>query len=330
MVDTHFDVSVIICAYTEARWNDLNDAVNSLRQQTQPPREIILVIDHNPMLLQRVRSEITDVVTVENTGPQGLSGARNSGLAQAQGSLIAFLDDDATAESEWLELLCRCCTDPRVLGAGGTVIPQWLGPYPAWFPEEFYWVVGCSYQQRPSAPVEVRNPYGGCTCIRREVFEAVGGFRIGIGRVGTRPLGGEETELSIRARQCWPDRIFLYEPRARIHHRVAPQRATWHYFRARCYAEGLSKAVISRYVGASDGLSAERAYTLHDLPHALVRNLWLGIRGLRLAAFQRAALIVAGLCVTSAGYLVGLRSRQVALQPTTEVPRPLKQQAARS
>ncbi|MBV9258093.1 MAG: glycosyltransferase family 2 protein, partial [Ktedonobacteraceae bacterium] len=226
MTETILDASVIICAYTEKRWDDLVAAVESVRQQSIPAREIIIVVDHNPGLLERIRASFSDVVGIENSEPQGLSGARNSGIAAAQGSLVAFLDDDAMAEPDWQARLCSCCEDPQVMGTGGTVEPYWLSKRPKWFPEEFYWTLGCTYQLRPERPVVVRNPFGGCTCYRRELFEIVGGFRSEIGRDSrARPMGGEETELCIRASQRWPEKIFLYEPNAIIHHRIPASRA---------------------------------------------------------------------------------------------------------
>src|SRR5271167_82252 len=92
MTEATLDVSVIICAYTEARWRDLVAAVESLRRQSKPPREIIVVVDHNQRLLERVRAELRGIVVVASSGPQGLSGARNSGIAIARGALIAYLD----------------------------------------------------------------------------------------------------------------------------------------------------------------------------------------------------------------------------------------------
>jgi glycosyltransferase involved in cell wall biosynthesis len=322
MTETTLNASVIICAYTEERWEALAAAVASLRRQTRPPREIILVIDHNARLLERARADLPDSIVIENTEPRGLSGARNSGIAVAQGLFIAYLDDDATAEPDWLERLARCCEDPNVLGAGGTVEPLWLEKRPAWFPEEFFWVVGCSYLPRPtdhgggvgadlSRPIEVRNPFGGCTCYRRELFETVGGFTNGIGRAGGRPLGCEETELCIRAHQRWPQKVFLYEPLARIHHCVPPQRATWRYFRARCYAEGLSKAAVTRSVGAKDGLASERSYTLRILPRGVVRGLADAILRRDPTGFLRAGAIVVGLLTTAAGYVVGTAAQRL-------------------
>ena len=103
MLETKFDISVIICAYTEKRWNELLAAVESVRHQTLPPKEIIVVIDRNPNLLLRVQENLTDVIAIENTEAKGASGARNSGAAVAHGKVLAFLDDDAIANSGWIE-----------------------------------------------------------------------------------------------------------------------------------------------------------------------------------------------------------------------------------
>ena len=302
-IGTAIDVSVVICAYTEERWHNLVLAVASVFHQG--PREIIVVIDYNPQLLQRVRAHITGITVLENTGPKGVSGARSTGVMQATGALIACLDDDAIAAPDWLEKLSVCCADPMVLGAGGTVKPQWEGKQPRWFPTEFYWVLGCSYQPLTEQPVEVRNLWAGCMCIRREVFEAIGGFRSDIGHVGKQTLGGEETELCIRAKQHWPHKKFLYDSRASIHHAIPARRATLRYFLTRCYAEGFSKAIITRCVGFKDSLSTERAYTLHMLPLGVVRGCADCLLRLDATGLQRAAAIIAGLFTTTAGYIVG-------------------------
>lgn len=310
MTEAMLDVSVIICTYAEARWHELVAAVESLHCQSKPPREIIVVVDHNQRLLERVRTELSDVVVVESSGPQGLSGARNSGIAIAQGALIAFLDDDAAAEMDWLVLLYQCFEDSRVVGVGGTVEPTWSSKPPAWFPKEFYWVVGCSYQDLPEKAIVVRNPFGGCACYRREVFEVVGGFRTEIGRIGTLPMGCEETELCIRVSQHWPEKVFLYEPRSRIHHHIPSSRASWRYFRTRCFAEGLSKATVTRYVGSKDGLATERTYIVKTLLGGIVRGGMDGILHLDLTGFARAGAIAAGLTITFAGYLTGVIARR--------------------
>ncbi len=309
MTQATLEISVIICAYTEARWHDLVAAVESLRHQTKPARETIVVVDHNQRLLERVRAELPSVVVAENSDCQGLSGARNSGIAIARGALIAFLDDDATAEPDWLARFHQCFEDNKVLGVGGTVEPVWLSKRPGWFPKEFYWVVGCSYQDVPASPIVVRNPFGGCACYRREVFEVVGGFRSEIGRIGTLPLGCEETELCIRASQHWPQRVFLYEPQARIHHHIPSSRASWHYFRTRCFSEGLSKATVAQFVGSKDGLATERTYIIRTLLRGVIQRMKDGILHLDRCSFAQAGAIAAGLIFTVAGYVRGVIAR---------------------
>lgn len=306
MLDIMPPISVIICAYTEKRWDDLLAAVKSVQQQSIPADEIILVIDHNPALFQRVQTQIRGVTVVENTWPQGLSGARNSGVAASRGELVAFLDDDAVADPRWLELMGQCCQDPQVLGAGGIVVPLWPGENPAWFPKEFYWVIGCSYQDFQGKVTRVRNAFGGNICMRREIFTEVGGFRTSLGRTDAKklPLGGEETELCIRAKQHWPEKFFLCDPNAISGHRIPLQRVNGRYFCSRCYAEGLSKASVASYAGVKDGLATEQAYTLKILPRGVLRGIRDGLRGER-AGFMRAWMIIVGLVATTRGYLVG-------------------------
>src|SRR5712691_5489574 len=110
MVHATYDISVVICAYTEKRWEDLVAAVESVRKQTLTAAEIIIVIDHNPSLLLRVRENLPGVLAVENSEAKGLSGRRNSGAAVAQGTILAFLDDDAIAWPDWIENLSACYT----------------------------------------------------------------------------------------------------------------------------------------------------------------------------------------------------------------------------
>ncbi len=294
--------SVIICAYDTKRWDDLRAAVASIVAQEVPAAELIVVIDHNPALLERARVAFPEARVVPNERTRGLSGARNSGIAGTGAEIIAFLDDDAIAAPTWLGTLLTGYRDPQVLGVGGKIVPDWTGPEPRWFPEEFGWVVGSSYLGQPRQTAPVRNLIGANMSVRRDVLARVGDFQSTLGRVGTRPVGCEETELCIRALEQWPGGSFIYEPAATVRHRVTPERARWGYFQARCYAEGLSKAHVAQLVGTDAGLSSERTYTLRVLPFGVVRNLYQGLRHREPAGFLRAGSIVAGFVTTTTGY----------------------------
>jgi GT2 family glycosyltransferase len=298
-------VSVIICAHTEQRWADTLAAVDSVRRQSYAAKEMIVVVDHNPHLYERLKSTLLDATVTENREEQGLSGGKNTGIAIATGEVVAFLDDDAVAETDWLRFLVDAYSDLAVVGVGGLTRPRWDGERPFWFPGEFDWVVGCSYVGMPMHRVPVRNIFGGNASFRREIFTSVGGFTGGIGRsTARRPMGCEETEFCIRLGQRLPGKILVCDNRAVIWHRVSEARSRFSYYRARCYAEGLSKAMVARNVGASDALSTERRYTTRTLPLGVARGIAEGLRG-RAAGFCRAGAIVVGFAAVTAGYVTG-------------------------
>ena len=314
-------VSVVICTYTEDRWDDLAGAVASVRGQTRPAREVVVVVDHNDALLARVRPAFPGVRAVANGEGSGLSGARNTGAALATGDVVAFLDDDAAAEPQWLERLVAPYADGAVIGVGGAVHPAWAVPRPRSFPDEFLWVVGCSYRGMPVRRSRVRNLIGANMSYRRDALEQLGGFHADLGRVGTTPLGCEETELCVRAARRWPDSMFVYEPSAVVRHRVPRSRTRWAYFRARCYGEGLSKAEVVRRGGAGLGLASERTYTFRTLPAGVVREVTAVFGERDPAGALRATGIALGLLYTSAGYVAGggLRRRGPGSGPGTEL-----------
>jgi GT2 family glycosyltransferase len=298
-------ISIVICAYTEKRWDDLLIAVESIQMQTVKPFELILIIDHNPGLYKRVKKELAHATVLENKHARGLSGARNSGIAAAIGDIIAFMDEDAFADPDWLECLLNGYQDPLVLGVGGMILPVWQSGKPAWFPDEFAWVVGCTYRGLSEELAQVRNLIGCNMSFRKDVFAQIGGFRSGIGRVGTLPYGCEETELCIRAGQKFPESRFMYEPLARVYHRVPAERARFGYFRSRCYAEGISKALITVLIGRRDGLSSEFAYTFKTLPKGILKGLQDSIQQREFSGVGRAVSIAVGFGFTALGYLAG-------------------------
>ncbi|MDI9829950.1 glycosyltransferase family 2 protein [Streptomyces sp. KAU_LT] len=300
-MNTTPSLSVVVCAYTLDRWDDIRAALASLGSQRRPPDEIVLVIDHCPVLHRRATERLTTARVVANRERRGLSGARNTGVRAAVSDVVAFLDDDAVAEPSWTERLLSRYDDPRVAGVGGLVVPWWQSGRPAWFPPEFDWVVGCSYRGLPEEPAPVRNFIGANMSFRRERLLAAGGFRTDLGRVGTRPLGCEETELCLRITARDPGAVLLYDPTAAVRHKVPARRASWSYYRSRCYAEGLSKAVVARQSAGVTALSSERAYLRSTIPRAVRHALRPG----RPAPARTVAALSLGVGATAAGYAVG-------------------------
>lgn len=299
-------LSVVVCAYTLDRWEDLCAAVGSVLHQDRPADEVVLVVDHCPALYERASKALSGVRVVPSSGRPGLSGARNTGVAVARGDVVAFLDDDAAAAPGWAQRLLARYDDPRVVGVGGRVRPRWSTGRPVWFPPEFDWVVGCSYRGLPERPARVRNFIGANMSFRRSELLAVGGFLETLGRVGGGPAGCEETELCLRLVARRPDAVLWYEPAAEVRHRVPEARTRWAYFRSRCYGEGLSKALVARYSGSGPALASERAYLRSTIPRALARNL---CRVGRPGALRTAGALAGGVGATVTGYLVGRARR---------------------
>ena len=304
-------VSVVICAYTERRWSDLVAAVESVAAQSRRPDEIIVVVDHNEALRQRAVALLPQAVVLPNEFEQGLSGGRNTAIAHATGAAIAFLDDDAVAAPDWLATLLDPFTSAHVAVVGGSARPDWDGGRPVWFPEEFDWVVGCTHRGVPETRTEVRNVIGCNMAFRRSVLAARGSFRTGLGRVGTLPVGCEETELCIRIRQADPDARVILEPAAGVRHHVTHERRTVRYFLARNYSEGRSKAMVAALVGSSDAMATERAYAGRVLPAAVGRGLAGPLRG-DFGGPLRSLAVVGGLGAFAIGYARAEISRRAS------------------
>jgi glucosyl-dolichyl phosphate glucuronosyltransferase len=312
--------SVVICAYTLDRWDDLSAAVDAVLGQTTAATELLVVIDHNEALLKRAQAEFAPrgagVIVTENVHPRGLSGARNTSLDQAVGDIVVFLDDDAAPRStDWLSSILAHYADPAVYAVGGSAYPVWPDTRPSFLPTavagepgELDWIVGCTYRGQPTTTSAVRNLMGANMSFRREPIVALGGFVSGIGRIGRIPLGCEETELCIRLRQNHPEAEIVFDPSIVVDHTVSSDRTRPRYLLSRSYAEGVSKAAIARLIGSEDALSSERAYTAKILPRAVGRETSAAARGNPTRAWGAVA-VVASVGAAGFGYARGRLSR---------------------
>lgn len=293
--------TVVICAYASGRYALLQDAVRSVQSQTLRDVEIVVVIDHNPALLALTAADFPDVKVIPNEGARGLSDARNTGMAHATRDVIAFIDDDATADADWLERLVQHYHDPKVLAVGGRITPTWPAGRPHWFPAEFDWVIGCSYKGQPEAVARVRNLIGCNMSVRRTCLHRIEGFRTGLGRVGDNAAGCEETDFFIRLRDEFTDGVILLDPSARVHHVISPNRTHWPYFIGRCRAEGRGKAALTRLVGTRQGLESEGAYVRKVLPAGVLRGLRDALQG-DFSGLARSGAIIVGFLMTASSY----------------------------
>jgi glycosyltransferase involved in cell wall biosynthesis len=254
-------VSVVVSTYSEDKSGYVLDCLGSLKRQSVLPREIILVLDPRPGLLEFYQSRLSGDVKIVVSRDFGLSNARNAGIKYACGEVVAFIDDDAVADVNWIRNLTRGYENQEVVGVGGHITPIWEDGFPAWFPEELNWVVGCSYKGLPEHRASVRNPIGCNMSFRKSIFDEVGYFRTDVGRFGRVLLSGEEPELSLRILKKFPNFKILYEPQAVVYHKVDKSRRKLTYLFRRSFYEGISKALIVLDEATVDhSLSAENQY----------------------------------------------------------------------
>lgn len=300
--DLNPTVGVLVCTHQAERLGQLTAAVASVRSQTRPPDELLVVVDGDEALADVVRGGLEraghrDLEVLCLGTNQGVSVARTRGAEALSTDLVVFLDDDAVAEPGWVDRLLVPLADPVVLGSSGRSIADFLGPRPGWLADEFLWVVGCSYRGMPTEPARVRNFFGGCAMVRRSVFLDVGGFDPAVGHHGDAVGGGEEADFCLRATAATGG-AFAFEPAAVIHHRVPVARLTWGYFLTRCYGEGKMKARMARRQEAG-ALGPETAFA-RRAPLAI-------LTALRRGRPARAAGILLGCVAVACGLVRGAR-----------------------
>jgi len=274
----NFKISVIICCYTLERFEDVLEAINSVKNQTKKPHEIIVSVDNNRILYEKLQNELVHPAkAVFNDNHSGASETKSIGIGASTGDIIAFLDDDAIAASDWLEQLSSYYENPQVIATGGKAVPIWPEKNrPRWFPEELDWIVGGTHKGPSNESREVRNMIGCNMSFRREVFVQIGVFNNQVGRVGKVQGAGEEAEICLRIKHSLPDRLILFNPMAIIHHKVHPLRVKWNYLLRRSYDEGHSKYLIKKIFikSGTPTLSTENSYACYLLLRAVPARLF--------------------------------------------------------
>ena len=267
------NISVVVSTYSKERLEYLTDCIASLKEQTLKPAEIILVLDPKPDLVEFYKAKLTDVRIAVSQEP-GLSNARNVGVKNSGGEVVAFIDDDAFADKNWLRNLAKNYEEREIIGVGGQITPLW-DKARKWFPDELNWILGCTYKGLPEKRESIRNPIGCNMSFRREAFEKAGYFRSDIGRFGKKLLSGEEMEFSLRVLEKIPNSKIMYDPSAIVYHRVDAKKANLRYLCKRSFYEGVSKSLITSVAGENTktALSTENQYLKHLLKAAIPSRL---------------------------------------------------------
>lgn len=267
-------ITVVICTYN--RCDVLARALQSIAESSLPDsvRWEVLIVDNNS----------TDRTSNVATGfcqryprrfrylfepLQGLSRARNAGIREARGQIVAFVDDDVTVEPTWLRSLTSGLHEGEWAGAGGRVLPHWTCEPPSWLPltEWFGKAPLVMFDLGLEAGPLTELPFGANMAFRKSMFEKYGGFNTDLGRCGTGMLGGEDTEFGLRLRAAG-ERL-RYEPAAIVYHSVPVNRLQRRYFLAWWFDKGRSDVLAS-------GIATDTGWHVAGIPVHLLRKLVMG------------------------------------------------------
>jgi glycosyltransferase involved in cell wall biosynthesis len=239
-------VSVVVCTYAMERYDAFSETVESVLAQTYDPLEVVLVVDGNEAVFERVREDFCDVDAVvchNNDENRGISYSRTKGAELASGEVVAMIDDDAVAHEDWIENLVAVYEETDAVAVGGDVRPDWQTEKPDFFPAEFYWLVGCVEPGFADHMEEVRNTYGSNISFRRDAFLEAGGYDTHTGRRGDKHIQAHEAPVCIRIRDLTGKGV-IYTDDAVVEHKLFDYRGDFGWLVARSFWQGYSKRVM--------------------------------------------------------------------------------------
>lgn len=249
-------VSVVVCTYNRCAL--LRNALSSLVEQTvEPDRYEVIVVDNNStdgtrQAVQGFEDSTAVPVRYVLEEQQGVSHARNRGIDEARGEIVAYLDDDELADPGWLAAMLDVYRrHPDVMAVTGRVEPIWERRPPPWFEEDrFFRTAVCVGDWGPEAR-SIRYPHGiiwvGNSSFRRAVFETVGRFDTGLGRRAGLLTAGEEDDLQCRIEHQGGQ--VYYAPEAVVYHYIPVSKLTERHFLDVRHMAGRAHYVVdSRYL----------------------------------------------------------------------------------
>lgn len=269
-------ISAVICTHNRAEL--LARALESLCRQTLPEEDFeVLIVDN-------ASSDDTEAVARSFCAGRahfryvaepalGLSRARNRALEEARGPYVAYLDDDAIAEPEWLQEILAAFIEavPKPGCVGGKSQPDWQRPRPQWLHD--VQMQSLSLIDWSEQAFYVEPPYflvGANIAYDRQLILDIGGFDENLGRLGGALLSGEEVEIENRIRAA--GRLIYYAPKAVVSHLVSGTRLTkaWHFERAKW--QGISDGLVRRDRGwrawpGNLGKAAKELFNLRIVRH---------------------------------------------------------------
>jgi glycosyltransferase involved in cell wall biosynthesis len=242
-------ISAVICTFN--RFSYLRKAIQSLVNQTldREQYEIIVVNNASTDNTEAIIEEFREFENLQYIYKSvlGLSHARNVGWQKAQGKYVAFLDDDAIADSEWLARIVVAfkTVSPQPGSIGGRVIPIWEVEKPIWVGKELECAL--SIVDWSDEPIFLTKDchylVGANIAYSRDVLQRCGGFSTVLGRRGTNLLSSEEILVERYLRKY--SLGIYYDPKICVRHHIIAGRVSQSWFYKRFFWQGVSSEILS-------------------------------------------------------------------------------------
>jgi glycosyltransferase involved in cell wall biosynthesis len=259
-------LSVVVCTFQ--RYDALANCLDALRHSTQtaPAKayEVIVVDNTSKAARRSKRGFHSDKWII--CDEVGLSNARNTGVAAAEGDIIAFIDDDALPVLKWCEeVIAVFDRHPAALVVGGKTVPEYPdGRGPAWMTSELAQYLSCiDWGDEEHVLHEDEWIVGANMAFRRNVFDGTPLFDPGLGRKGNLGLLSNEEITLIRR---IGHQHVVYDPGMLIRHVIPRDRLTQTWFRKRVFWQAMSDQLAGIGVPTSTSAWEEIRRIIPRLP----------------------------------------------------------------
>lgn len=279
------DVSVVLCTWNRAAL--LERALAALTAQRTPPRYEIIVVDNASaddtcaVVARAARSH--PQVRYLRESRQGLSFARNAGIAASRAPIVAFTDDDIRVSDRWLRAVADAFDrHPGAACVGGPVTPRWPARVPRWLTQRHWSPLGVQDYGPVPLQIDVSRSLcliGANLAVRRTAIDLAGGFDPSVQRVCNGVGSTEDHEWQ---RRLWSHGAFgIYEPSVHAAGIVGPERVSKRHHRAWRFGHG-------RHVARMHMAEVEEArWRLFGVPAHILRQALVDVHGWIAGVLQR-------------------------------------------
>jgi len=245
-------LSLVVTTYDVKRKNDIFELLNSVKKQTYHEIEVVIVVEESKTFLRAIQNHLRTLglayKVIFSEGVRGISYARNLGIVDAAGQVIAIVDDDALLSPDWAKNLMETYNEhPEAIGVTGQALPLWIDASCSWFPKQLYWMIGCTGWRGWNSERQTNVVAGVNMSFRAEAFK-IAKFPTSLGAgastKGKLSFPNEDNDFAMKITYV-TKRPIIYKPDVMVYHKVYPYRLHSKYIMRYAFWQGCAEARYS-------------------------------------------------------------------------------------